>query len=172
MKIDNSHDRYLKSGNDRYDFAVSHLFGEVLDVGCGDGYGIYLMQRNKSITNIFGIDKYREAVIKAKKNTGGKILQAPAEYLPFDNKTFDCVHCGQTLEHVQDDEQALKEIQRVARQRVVISVPINGGLSAQHVREYTEKSITDLVSKYFKITETKLFTGKHKRLVLISETIS
>jgi ubiquinone/menaquinone biosynthesis C-methylase UbiE len=144
----------------------------VLDVGCGDGYGIYLMKKNKLITNIFGIDIQDEAIKRAIRNTESKIIKADAEDLPFHSKSFDCVHCGQTLEHVMDADKVMSEIQRVARARVVISVPINGGISEQHVREYTEEQIKDLISKYFRIVETKLFTGKHKRLVLINDAIS
>jgi ubiquinone/menaquinone biosynthesis C-methylase UbiE len=170
MKIDNSFERYIKNGNDRYAYSISHLFGEVLDVGCGDGYGIYLMKKNKDITNIFGIDIQDEAIKLAKKNIpGAKVLKAEAENLPFENNSFDCVHCGQTLEHVKYDMKVIEEIKRVVRNRIVFSVPINGGLSEQHVRKYTEKQFTDLIGEYFKVVSKKLFADKHNRLVLIAE---
>lgn len=175
MKIDDSYNRYSDKKDDpnyqRYLFAVSNLFGEVLDVGCGDGFGISLMMKNKNITNIFGVDNSEIAIDRAFKNTGGKLFVMDAEDLGFHDKTFDSVHCGQTLEHVKDDRKVLSEIKRVARSRVVISVPIKGGISEQHLREYTEDSIKKLVSEYFYIMDSKLFTGKHKRLVLINEVI-
>jgi len=180
MKTDDSWNRYYGQENSpgykRYGFAVSHLFGEVLDVGCGDGFGMYLMDKNKSITNIFGIDIQNEAIKMLKKNIpGAKVMKASAEELPFTNNSFDCVHCGQTLEHVKNDEQVISEIERVVKCRAVFSVPINGGISEQHVREYkNEKQIEDKIKKYFNIISKKIFIDgeNHKRLVLIAEKFS
>jgi ubiquinone/menaquinone biosynthesis C-methylase UbiE len=178
MKTDNSWDRYFGKVNDpgykRYAYSVSYLFGTVLDIGCGDGFGIYLMNKQNVIKKITGIDNQTEAIQKARMNLKGidvTIVKADAENIPFDNNSFDCVHCGQTLEHVKDDEKVIKEIKRVVRKRAVFSVPINGGISDQHIREYTELSIIKLLSSYFKIISTKIFIDekKHKRLVLIAE---
>jgi ubiquinone/menaquinone biosynthesis C-methylase UbiE len=175
MRIDNSFERYRKSGNDRYEYSVSHLFGSVLDVGCGDGYGIVLMNNQSAIKKITGIDIQSEAIQAAMTNLHGIdaiVLTAEAENIPFPCNSFDSVHCGQTLEHVKDDEKVLKEIQRVVRKRAVISVPINGGLSEQHVRQYkSEREFKDKVSKYFKVVDSKIFIDekKHKRVVLIAE---
>jgi len=174
MKVDNSYERYIKTGNDRYEYSVSHLFGKVLDVGCGDGYGILLMNKECAIKKVTGIDIQPEAIREAMTNLKGidvTIVKAEAENIPFPYNSFDSVHCGQTLEHVKDDEKVLKEIQRVVRKRVVFSVPINGGRSEQHIREYkTEKEFNDLISKYFKVVSTKIFVDekKHKRIVVIA----
>ena len=178
MKTDNSWDRYHdredSPGRKRYDYAVSHLFGSVLDVGCGDGFGMYLMNKNIAVKSVTGIDIQAEAVEKAKTNLHGlnlTIVKADAENIPFHNNSFDCVFCGQTLEHVKDDRKVINEIRRVIKRRVVFSVPINGGISQQHVREYkSEKEFIDLISQYFKTKSTRIFNdGKYKRLVVVAE---
>jgi ubiquinone/menaquinone biosynthesis C-methylase UbiE len=178
MKIDDSWNRYYgqedSPGYKRYAYAVSHLFGSVLDVGCGDGFGIMLMNKENAIKKITGIDAQIEAIQIAKMNLKGidaTVLKAEAENIPFNGNSFDCVHCGQTLEHVKDDRQALKEIRRVVRNRVVFSVPINGGLSEEHVREYkTQKQFINLIGQYFNVTSKRIFRdGRCNRLVLITE---
>lgn len=172
MKTDNSYKRYIESGNERYDYAVSHLFGEVLDIGCGDGYGIYLMNKQSGIKKITGIDNQTEAIQKAKINLKGidaMILKADAENIPFSVNSFDSVHCGQTLEHVRDDKKVLSEIYRVTKKRAVFSVPIHGGISTQHVREYNSLTITELLKEYFNIISVKMFAGRYDRLVIVAE---
>ena len=46
-----------------------------------------------------------------------------AEHLPFKDKSFDIVSQGELLEHVPDPQRVLKEAVRVARKKVIITVP-------------------------------------------------
>jgi ubiquinone/menaquinone biosynthesis C-methylase UbiE len=90
--------------------------------------------------------------------------------LPFVDNSFDSVHCGQTLEHVKDEQQVISEIKRVTRGIAIISVPINGGISAQHLRQYDNRTILKALEGSFNILSMKMFhDGRHKRLVLIAE---
>jgi ubiquinone/menaquinone biosynthesis C-methylase UbiE len=179
MKIDNSFERYFGKENDpnykRYAYSVSHLFGKVLDVGCGDGFGAYLMTKNNLITKITGIDINKEAVMKAESNVDyhkALFYIMDASYMKYDDYTFDSVHCGQTLEHVKDDEQVIKEIARVVRRRAVFSVPICGGISEQHVREYRNAAqVYELIGQYFRMVSSRSFIDqkRQERLVIIAE---
>lgn len=181
MKIDNSFERYLNNPGDenyrRYQYAVSHLFGSVLDVGCGDGFGAYMMTKNKDIRTIFAIDNDDRCIDKAIKNQNlhnkseHHIIFSVnnAEKLEYSDGAFDCVHCGQTLEHVADDHQAIKEIYRVTKRRAVFSVPLYGGISEQHKREYTYESFVNLIGLYFTIISVKMFAGKYNRVVIVAE---
>lgn len=45
------------------------------------------------------------------------------ENLPFNDKEFDTVVCTHTLEHVQNIYQALSELRRVTKKRLIIVVP-------------------------------------------------
>ena len=177
MKIDNSFDRYFgrhgEPNYQRYAYSVSRLFGRVLDIGCGDGFGIYLMKSNPNIDSVVGLDICKEAIDRAKVKLNGlapELIVAPAESLPFPDKSFDSIHCGQTLEHVKDECKVIEEIRRVTKGIAVISVPINGGLSAQHIRQYDSKTIIKALEGSFNILSMKMFhDGSHKRLVLIAE---
>jgi ubiquinone/menaquinone biosynthesis C-methylase UbiE len=48
---------------------------------------------------------------------------ANVENLPFRDKSFDTVICTHTLEHVQNIYQAVHELRRVTRKRLIIVVP-------------------------------------------------
>lgn len=53
------------------------------------------------------------------------MVQADACDLPFEDESFDLAVCVHTLEHIPDDRQALREMQRVLRPggRAVLQVP-------------------------------------------------
>ena len=56
-------------------------------------------------------------------------------------------------------ENSLKNIRNHAKDRVVISVPINGGISHTHLREFkTIKDVRDIIGKYFEVREQKVFS--------------
>ena len=175
VKADISWKRYFnptekrRSMRDRYDYSMSKLCGNVLDVGCSDGFGIYLMSLNPKITHITGIEIHDKALTEARKNLKGikniKLVKGIGEEMPFEG--FDSIHCGHTLEHVFDDEAVLREIRRLLRGTAVISVPINGGISLQHVREYTTAGFVSLVDKYFEIIDMKAFVAHNTSLVVI-----
>ena len=60
--------------------------------------------------------------------------------LDFDGNSFDTVTCLEVLEHLEDPQQALKELVRVSRKRVIITVPFNETLRyvlCVHCAKYT-----------------------------------
>jgi len=172
VRVDESWNRYFDNvnvrGYKRYSFCVSYLYGSVLDVGSGDGFGAYMMSKNDKIKEITCLEVQDKAIEKARKNmTTISIVKGIAEHMPFPDKNFDSVHCGATMEHVFDDKMAMKEIHRVVKDVVVFSIPIYGGISLQHVREYSEDSFKELTGLYFDIIEEKILGNGTKILILI-----
>lgn len=174
VKADESWDRYLdpsekrQAFRERYDYSVNKLYGDVLDVGCSDGFGMYLMSKNPEIKTITGLEIHDKAILSAQANLKGigKIVKGIGEDMPFKEK-FDCIHCGHTLEHVFDDVKVLSEIRRLLKGIAVISVPIRGGISLQHVREYTVEGFTGLIKEHFDIIESRSFMGHVESLVVV-----
>ena len=171
-------DRHINKENagnkelNRLKYSVSKLYGNVLDVGSADGSGAYLMSENKNIDHITCLEIQDKAIEKAKKNLKGinniEIIKGIAEKINYPDNSFDSIHCGATLEHVMDDEAAVREISRVAKDLVVFSVPIRGGISLQHVREYASiEEVENLISLYLKIINQKMFiTDCNETLIL------
>jgi len=167
-KVDASWERYrfAKESADkmpmRYAWSIEHLFGSVLDVGAGDGYGAYLMTKNKNITSITCLEIQDAAIKKMdrhlRKYNNIRIVKGAIENIDL-GIAFNCVHCGHTLEHVEDLEQAMRGLVRHCRDRIVISVPINGGVNRMHLREFvSDEQVISLVEKYFKPIEYKHFS--------------
>jgi len=94
----------------------------VLDIGSGSGFPlIELAQRVSPGSRLFGIDPWTAGVdrIKRKASILGldnvQMFKGIAEELPFDDGSLDCIVSNNGLNNVQDDEKALKECHRVAR---------------------------------------------------------
>jgi len=98
-----------------------------------------------------------------------------SDNIPFHDNFFDVVVMLETLEHISDLEATLKEIKRVLKVRGVflMSTPSNNLLwrsiwsfwrktfgvewKDAHTIKYKEKEWLKILSKYFKIEETKYF---------------
>lgn len=113
--------------------ALGHMqFTALLDAGGGEGYMAALARR------LFGVkvqmcDLSVEACCRAKELFGIEGVAADIQTLPFRDNEFDCVICSQTLEHIPDFQGAVKELYRVSRKAVIITVPVE---SEQYVADY------------------------------------
>lgn len=111
----------------------------ILDMGCGTGA---LLSELGQYGEASGVDFSSQAVEYCKQRGINDVIQGRAEALPFANGRFDIVLALDVIEHVEKDEQALKELGRVTKQggMVIVFVPAFQVLWG----------ITDVVSKHFR----------------------
>jgi SAM-dependent methyltransferase len=100
-----------------YRYAEVRARGDVLDIGCGYGYGShFLSAKAKSVT---GIDYHPPAIAYAAERYQApnlKFLQHDANNrLPFEDASFDLVVSSEVLEHIRSQRELLLEIDRVGR---------------------------------------------------------
>ncbi len=96
---------------------VTPQMESVIDIGCGRGYFLEQLVK-KGANNIWGCDLF-DAVPVA----GTQYKQGNIENLPFPDKSFDVVVCSHILEHVKDFDRAVSEIKRIAKKKVIVTVP-------------------------------------------------
>lgn len=101
----------------RYAFARPYVSGgQVLDAGCGVGYGAaYLAEAAAHVT---AIDIDAETVEYARRRYGGPTTDfriADLHALDLPSASFDSVCSFETIEHVEDPERVLSELARVLR---------------------------------------------------------
>lgn len=89
----------------------------VLDVGCGRGYFLKKLVE-KNAKNIYGCDLFDSVPVPGTTYVKGNI-----EALPFPDKSFDVVICSHILEHVKDFDKAVSEIKRVAKKKIIVTIP-------------------------------------------------
>lgn len=91
---------------------------KVLDIGCQ--WGATSIAIAKTGATVTGIDVHPPFVEGARVRAKGQGVSAefavsPAEQLPFRTASFNSIVCTNVIEHVQDQEQTLREISRVLR---------------------------------------------------------
>lgn len=84
----------------------------VLDVGCGTAFYSYLFK------DYTGIDNSKGMLSKTEAN----VIHGEAESLPFEDKSFDVVISVTAIQNFTNIEKAIKEIRRVAKNKIAISI--------------------------------------------------
>ena len=93
--------------------------GSLLDIGTGSG--LFAEEFYKRDIEVTGIDANQEMLDAAKDYLPKcQFKLAPAESLPFEDKSFDMVFMGLVLHEVDDFAKVLKEIARVAVKKAAI----------------------------------------------------
>jgi SAM-dependent methyltransferase len=94
----------------------------LLDIGCGTGYITDKIKRSVD-TGVVCCDVDFTRLLFAKKEFGLETVLADVRSLPFKNGAFDTVLATEVIEHIPDLHPALEEIERVAGNNVIITVP-------------------------------------------------
>jgi ubiquinone/menaquinone biosynthesis C-methylase UbiE len=141
------------------DIIQTYAGKSILDIGCGHGvYGRELLKKGYEYT---GIEANNEYVSEA-----GKYVQAfhmKAEKLDFPDKSFDTAIMLEVLEHLDKPDEALREIKRVVRNNLVVSVPNIGPMvdcveynlvmhhfmDGTHVNFFTHGMLERFLKNYF-----------------------
>jgi 2-polyprenyl-3-methyl-5-hydroxy-6-metoxy-1,4-benzoquinol methylase len=123
----------------RYHVVAKQLKNKnVLDAGCGAGYGSNILAQYCS--KVTAIDISSEAIEWCKENYGSRrnleFIQASLIKLPFKDSTFDCIVNLEVIEHVQKDiqEAFLKEARRVLKPNGILII------STPNKKVYTDQS--------------------------------
>ena len=110
----------------------------ILDVGCGDGLITFLL-------NAKGIDNESQA-IKVGKRRGANIELGDAYNIQYPDEEFDVVFMGDVLEHLEFPEKALKEMRRVLKKYLYISIPIEKKIiDPFHYEKWTADKLRKMV---------------------------
>lgn len=101
---------------------------KIIDLGCGTGYYLYLLNSLPVKLNLTGFDYDDKALAEAKLLFPKKsinFVQGDMHKMTFKNSSFDKAISSEVLEHLNDDAKALREIYRILKPggTIVISVP-------------------------------------------------
>jgi len=100
------------------------------DIGCSTGYLLTDLRALLPQARLIGIDLLADGLRKAHMHVPDALLvQADVCALPLTDRCLDVAVSANLLEHVRDDERALKEIWRILRPhgRAVLVVPVSPG---------------------------------------------
>jgi ubiquinone/menaquinone biosynthesis C-methylase UbiE len=105
--------------------------GRLLDIGCGTGS---TLSASQTYHTAVGCEFSKEALRLSKKRGIELLARSNAEQLPFKSGSFDVVTALDVIEHIDDDEAAIRELRRVMKPggKAVISVPAHRFLWSEH----------------------------------------
>ena len=156
------------------DFWAKAAPSSVLDIGCGEGVLTLEWAERLGDGRVVGIDlddpKLRaEWAARTRPNLEFRVEEATS--LSFHDDEFDMVAAIEVLEHVPDPEATLAEMARVARGRLLASVPReplwralnmargaylrNLGNTPGHVNHWSKRAFVSLLSRYGTVEEAR-----------------
>ncbi len=147
----------------RYQFAARYAERKtVLDISCGTGYGTYLLKESGA-DRVSGVDIADEAINYARSRYKSEKIEfktGDVRKIDFPEDFFDVVVCFETIEHIDENEKAVKEFYRVLKKdgTLIISSP-NSALTSPfaklnnpfHIEEYTLKEFKGIIENEFQI---------------------
>ena len=146
----------------------------ILDVGCGEGVLTYEWAERLGDGRIVGIDLddpllHEQWKTRQRPNLDYQVMKA--ENMPFADDEFDMATAIEVLEHVPDPEDTLSEMQRCAKQWILVSVPREPlwratnvargaywktlGNTPGHVNHWSSGAFKRLLSQYGEVVELR-----------------
>lgn len=125
----------------------------VLDGAIGLGQLAVRMQQRGH--RVFGIDYSFDAALHVRRTSGLPVVVGDMTRMPFRDGAFDGVTTGETLEHLDDDAGAAREIGRVLRDggTCIATVPALRSLWSasddyyEHRRRYTRAELVNMFER-------------------------
>lgn len=144
-----------------------------LDLGCGVGYGTFLL--SKAVKNIMGIDISKKAVNYANSKYGASNCQFmiyDGLHVNYVDESFDVIVSFQVIEHVDNDINFIKEVYRLLRpggsfflttpNKIFRLFPLQKPWNRFHIREYYPFELRELLSNSFKYVEILGICGSNE----------
>jgi SAM-dependent methyltransferase len=161
----------------RHEAAYAYVAGlvadaEVLEIGCGEGYGTALLAA--ASRSVVGAD-YDAVTIAhaAAAYPQARFVRANLAALPFPDRAFDAVVTLQVIEHVWNHREFVGECRRVLRpggllvvstpNRLTFSPGLDSPVNPFHTKEFTAEELCALLARGGLAVETVygLHAGAH-----------
>ncbi len=115
----------------------------VLEVGCGTGNVLRMLERRCRRGTVVGMDLFAEGLHYARQRTTCALVQGDVRTPPF-GATFDLIGLFDVLEHLPDDRQILADLWQMLAPggHLLVTVPAHAALwsyfdeAAHHCRRY------------------------------------
>lgn len=140
----------------------------IFEIGCGGGYSSQKIKEFTGDKFVGACDVNDDLLEIAKRKNPGIIFSRESIYeMSQSDSSFDLIVCLEVLEHLDDPEKAIIELERVTARYVLLSVPreplwrflnvargsflADWGNTPGHLNHWSKKSFVCLVEKYFEI---------------------
>lgn len=140
----------------RYRLACNYVKGKnVLDAACGAGYGSKMLQQAGANT-VVGLDISEESLLNATRDYSGENIQftcGDVNHLDYQDASFDVVVSFETIEHIEDGSQWIRESARVLKDEGIFLVSTPNRKISNPGLYFCEKPINPYHHFEYSITE-------------------
>lgn len=153
--------------NNIYNKLYCYLGENILDIGCGQGEFLYLLNKKVKNKKFTGID-ISSVAIKNAKHKFKKItfFKSSSSKTPFANNSFDTILLIEVIEHLIDIDSTLQEIKRILKpngylmitttdfnllKKILISTFVWDKYfypNNPHIRFFTKKTLKDICQNH------------------------
>lgn len=127
---------------------------KILDIGTSTGTNLRML-RDAGYVNVLGLDMHDEAIRWCSDKGLGIVEKGDICNIPYINDSYDLVLATDIIEHVDEDELALREISRILKPggRALLTVPAFRSLwglqdeVSQHKRRYRQAELIEKINK-------------------------
>lgn len=155
---------------EEYLIYLKHLFAynkvdkkrefNIIDIGCGEGYGTNILSQNAKIVGLGLDDEVIEEAKRKYKNFNIGFVQGTVFKLPFPDEHFNCAVSFQVIEHITNTFGYLTEINRVLKSgsRIYLETPNKASrlelgekpFNRFHPIEFNKEELSTELNKVFK----------------------
>lgn len=125
----------------------------MLDVGCGTGYGTWLL--GTLAEEVAGIDKSVDAIAEARRDFSGVFLNMDIESAPKHqpNWCFDTIVAFEVMEHLDDVDLGMEAIKSLLSDsgKALISLPLHQPSTWHKCRDYGYAEWREIVDRHFTV---------------------
>jgi len=166
--------RYLMTGflKAADDLLAQAEFSDLLEIGVGEGELLRHILQRRSLSRVAAFDIGGDVVRQAKVlHPDAGLFIGDAERVPLPSKSFDLVVACEVLEHVPNPYDALREMARLTRRSILVSVPReplwrvlniargyylpDWGNTPGHVNHWNSTQFVSTVAMFFNVREVR-----------------
>ncbi|ARN76688.1 hypothetical protein BST97_00970 [Nonlabens spongiae] len=156
-----------------YQFIENHVYGSVLEIGCGEGYGLGKIYQNADHLYLLDKSSYSVQKILEKFENVSFFRSDVGEMDNIDLPQMDFIICFQFIEHIYEQEQLIKSLIHLLKPRgtLFISTPNKEKTlfpNPWHAKELDKKEFKTLTtsencsSSYYGVYPSELLSTYYK----------
>lgn len=152
----NTHQTAMDFGLRQQRYADLAVGDSVVELGCGLSPFLFHLSAEER----WGIDFSPETIeICKEKYEGVNYLCEDVLHTSLPDKSTDTSVAGEVIEHLENPEDLIREMERITKKRIIISTPILEFEDPEHLWEFDEQYFKDRGFKT-EVVESERFIGR------------